>query len=348
MTTSSNEFLGELRLGRRLATRGQVAAGGLAILAGLLFLLAGPALALVGLWAALAGVLAGIVLGLTLLSVVELLGGSGERGGTYVLIHETIGGLGAFLAGWSILAGSAGLGVMLVRAAASHLLLLFPTFRLQATDIALGLLGLLILAELLQITPRRVLLWPAMVLLLTALAFVVLSALPRLDLGLYRSGPAVGLGQLMRSAAWLVAGYAAFESLLASRRQIRDPGHDLAPALFGALIFGGLAFGIIMFLTPGRERRGATRVRCADAGSGQGQFPALVGTPVAGCDCPAPGVERLPDGGGSTDARSQPRWGLAGRPGPHSRPLSHAAAAVRRAGRAHNPVDPLGADAVAD
>ena len=31
----------------------------------------------------------------------------------------------------------------------------------------------------------------------------------------------------MRPVTWLVAGYIAFESLLASRRQIRDPGQDL-------------------------------------------------------------------------------------------------------------------------
>jgi uncharacterized hydrophobic protein (TIGR00271 family) len=251
MTASTDEFLGELRVGRQLATRGQVAAGGLIVLMGLLFLLAGPTMTLVGPWTALAGVLAGIVLGLTLLSALEMLGGSGERGGTYVLIQETLGGAGAFLAGWSILAASTALSATLVRAAASHVLLLFPTFQVQATDVALALFGILVLAELFQLTPRRPLLWPLTVVLLTVLAFVVLSTLPRVDFELYRSAPPISLGDLMRSVAWLVAGYIAFEAMLASRRQIRDPGRNLAPALLGTLIFGGLAFAVTMLVTAG-------------------------------------------------------------------------------------------------
>lgn len=88
MTASTEEFLGELRLGRQLTTPRQVAAGGLTILVGLPFLLAGRIETLAGARAALASALAGIVLGLTLLSVLELLGGNGERGGTHILIHE--------------------------------------------------------------------------------------------------------------------------------------------------------------------------------------------------------------------------------------------------------------------
>ncbi|MFQ5593555.1 MAG: DUF389 domain-containing protein [Anaerolineae bacterium] len=254
MTAPTDEFLGELRLGRRLATRGQVAAGGLAILTGLIFLVADPAVSLVGPRAALASVLAGVVLGLTLLSVVELLGGSGERGGTYVLIHESLGGLGAFLAGWSILAGSAGLSGALAQIAATHLLLLFPALQLPPNQIALALFGILILVELFQLLPRRPLLWPLIVALLMVLAFLILSAIPRIDVELYRSAPAVGLGDLMRSVAWLAVGYIAFEAVLASRRQVRDPGRNLPPAIVAVLIFGGLAFAVATLVAAGVSR----------------------------------------------------------------------------------------------
>lgn len=254
MTASTDEFLGELRLGRRLVTRGQVAAGGLAIVAGLLFLVAGPAISLVGPRAALTSVLAGLLLGLTLLSGVELLGGSGERGGTYVLIRETLGGVGAFLAGWSILAGSAGLSGALAQIAASHLLLLFPALQLPATQIALALFGILILVELFQLLPRQALLWPLTVALLTALAGLMLSVLPRIDFDLYRSAPAVGLGDLMRSVAWLAVGYIAFEAVLASRRQVRDPGHNLPPALLVVLVVSSLAFAVTTLVAAGLNR----------------------------------------------------------------------------------------------
>ncbi|MFQ6015684.1 MAG: amino acid permease [Anaerolineae bacterium] len=251
MTANTDEFLGELRLGRQLTTTGQVAAGGLALMAALLFLLAGPIMPLVGPRAALASMLAAIVLGLTLLNVLELLAGSGRRGGTYVLIQETLGGPGAFLAGWSILAGSVALGAALARATASHLLFLDPTVQVPVAYVALVLFGVLILVQLFQVLPRRPLLWPLMVILLMALAVVVLSTVPRLDPQLYRSAPPLDLGDLVRSVAWLTAGYIALEALLASRRQIREPGQHLPPALLATLLIGSLAFAVTVLVTAG-------------------------------------------------------------------------------------------------
>ena len=143
MGEQSDRFLGELRIGRELTTSRQVAAVGLAVVAGLLVLLSGQAMQLIGSWAALAGVLAAVVLGLTLLNVLELLGGSGERGGTYMLIQETLGGWGAYLAGWSVLAGCLALSGALARTAGDHLLLLFPSLPLPPVAIPGFPLGLM-------------------------------------------------------------------------------------------------------------------------------------------------------------------------------------------------------------
>jgi amino acid transporter len=251
MSAHTDEFLGELRLGRRLTTVGQVAAGGLAIAAGLLFLLSGPAMTLIGPQAALAGVLAGIVLGLTLLSVRELLGGSGERGGTYILIQETLGGWGAFIAGWSILSGCIALSAALAQATAGHFVLLFPSIQVPSTAIALAIFAILVLVQLFQVLPRRTLLWPVVVILLIALAVIVLTVLPRVSPRVYRTTPASDLRDLMRSTAWLAASYAALEAILASRRQIRDPGHHLSPAMLGVLLVGSLVFAAITLVGAG-------------------------------------------------------------------------------------------------
>ena len=251
MSAHTDEFLGELRLGRRLTTVGQVAAGGLAIAAGLLFLLSGPAMTLIGPQAALAGVLAGIVLGLTLLSVRELLGGSGERGGTYILIQETLGGWGAFIAGWSILSGCIALSAALAQATAGHFLLLFPSIQVPSTAIALAIFAVLVLVQLFQVLPRRTLLWPVVVILLIALAVIVLTVLPRVSPRVFRTTPASDLRDLMRAVAWLAASYAVLEAILASRRQIRDPGHHLSPAMLGVLLVGSLVFAAITLVGAG-------------------------------------------------------------------------------------------------
>lgn len=251
MTVRTEEFLGELRLGRQLTSSGQVAAGGAAILGGLLFVLVGRVTSLTGAWAGLAGLVAGIALGLNLLNLLELLGGSGERGGTYVLIHETLGGLAAFVAGWSILAGSLMLSAALALATADHVLLLFPALQAPAPQIALILLMILALTQLLQLLPGRPLLRPVLVVLAVAGAIAILSTLHQVDTQRYGAYPTITPGDLTRSGAWLMAGYLIFEAMLASRRQMREPRRHLPVAMFGTLIAGSLTFALLGLVAAG-------------------------------------------------------------------------------------------------
>jgi uncharacterized hydrophobic protein (TIGR00271 family) len=80
---------------------------------------------------------------------------------------------------------------------------------------------------------------------------VVLSTLPSLEPRLLRSTGSVGLGDLMRSVAWLASGYAAVEAILASRRQVRNPSRDLPPAMLAVLLLGSVAFAILALVTRG-------------------------------------------------------------------------------------------------
>ncbi len=250
---SDTEFLGELRLGRYLASTAQVAAAGLSLVTALLFLLAGPLISLVGPAAALASLLAGFVLTLTLLSVLELLGGSGDEGGTYVLVQQTLGGLGALLVGWGILGGSAALVAALSRSAAQHLQFLFPTLRLSTAAIAAALLAALFLAQWLPALFSRSWRWPVLGTLLAALLLGLLTSLPHFHSPFSAPTPTLRPGNLMQAVGLLAAAYAAFEALLASRQATWEPRRHLPRAIAGNLAALVLIFALVILLGAGLD-----------------------------------------------------------------------------------------------
>lgn len=253
MTKLHEEFLGELRLGRQLTTVSQIAARGAVILTGLLILLTDQTLALLGKIAPLAGLLVVVVIGLTLLSVIELFGGSRERGGTYILVQEILGGVFAFLTGWSLLAASLGLAAALVREAAAHLLILIPADQLSIAIIAIAIIGMVIIMQLFQVLPRRLDLKSVALFLLISIGLMVLVSLPRFSLQVIRARPNGEFAGLDYGLASLSVIYVAFEALLASRRQVRDPGKEMPKALFGILVFAGLALCLVFAVLLGLE-----------------------------------------------------------------------------------------------
>jgi uncharacterized hydrophobic protein (TIGR00271 family) len=106
-TDTQEAFLGELRFGRRLTRLSQVMRVGVLLIVGLALLFGGPLEARLGSQTLMAGLISLAAVALSLLSVMELLGGSTERGGSYGLVFETLGGLPSFLTGWSSLATTA-------------------------------------------------------------------------------------------------------------------------------------------------------------------------------------------------------------------------------------------------
>jgi uncharacterized hydrophobic protein (TIGR00271 family) len=248
---SKEEFLGELRLGRKLTTAGQTAAGGVAILLGLLFLVTQPLLTLSNALAPLAGLLAIILIGMTLASVIELLGGSSERGGTYTLVEGTIGGLISFLTGWSILAGSLVLVAALLRTIANRLLTMIPLGNLSPEILALLIFIPLTLIQLFQLFPKQVRLRTLVFPLIGLLLIAVLTMLPQVDLGVFRFAAPVPLSAINQSVGLLGISYAAFEALLISRRQIYDPGRHLPDAIIRTLLIGGAIFISTWFVIAG-------------------------------------------------------------------------------------------------
>ena len=253
MSKLREEFLGELRLGRQLATVSQIAARGAVILIGTLILLTDQTLALLGRIAPLAGFLVAVVIGLSLLSIIELFGGSRERGGTYSLVHEILGGVFSFLTGWSLLAASLCLVGALAREAAAQLLILISADGMSVSVVAIVIIAVTIIMQLFQVLPGRLDLRSVTLLLLVAIGLVLLFALPRFSSQAFRARPSGEFSVLDHGVASLSVIYVAFESLLASRRQVRDPSRDLPAALFSTLVFAGVAFPLVFFTLLGLE-----------------------------------------------------------------------------------------------
>ena len=230
-------FLGELRFARRLTDVRGVLAMALGLLVGLPLLFGGQLESGLGSGTLTAGLVAVLAAGLTLLTVLELLGGSSERGGIYGLVAETVGGLPAFLAGWAMTASAALLAAGLVVAAAAALAeALGPG--LASWPIALTLLAGLSLRQLFRLTRLRVSTDLLVGLALLVLSGLVVAYLLVADLGPLLSARDPVAPELWRQAGRLAVGFIVIEALLASRRQIQRGGGLLRRALSAALLLG--------------------------------------------------------------------------------------------------------------
>lgn len=246
MTESEPEdFLGEIRLGHGLTRFQQVVARGAIVVLGLLVLVTPRALQLTGRVTAGAALLAAGLLALTIMNIMELLAGSSERGGTYTLIHETLGGMGGFLEGWVMFAGHLFLTAAFMQAAAEHAAGLLPGWSGASAWLGVGLLFLMAVVQLFRLLPRRDLLWPLSALLFLGLLLISLHA--RLG-GSLPAAPAAGSREFLHVSAWIAATYAALESVMAVRRQIRNPEQHLVRALFTTAMGSGLLFAAAAFL----------------------------------------------------------------------------------------------------
>lgn len=231
MKKDIDNFLGEIRLAKKISTGGQAATSGLAIIAGLMFLLgSNSSIQLENSQAIFAALLACFILGLTLINVLELIAGSGDLGGTYGLIQETTGGIGAFLAGWSIFLATIAVAAVLAKNAGSLLVLYFPSSNQTANLLALAFIAVLILIQVFQILPSKKPLWLLIALLLTVAIFMSIHAQMHLKMPELAPQPRVRNPGLLQAIALLAIGYLPFEAILSSRRQMRNPSRLLPTA----------------------------------------------------------------------------------------------------------------------
>jgi len=243
MNRSGEDFLGELRLGRKLKTVPQAASAGILITLGLVILLADPLLKGLGTKAPFVPLLALLLFTLNLLNVLEMLAGSGDRGGAYTLVYEVLGGWGAMLTGAAILAGALAVTAALTRLAVLELSGFAFFAALPASILAAGFLTLLLLVQFFHIDPARISFRLLVLPLLAALLFEIVTSLTRINLDVFRR-PVFELEGTARAAALMATGYLAFEALFSERRQVRAALRVIPRAL--VLILGVLT--ILSFL----------------------------------------------------------------------------------------------------
>jgi uncharacterized hydrophobic protein (TIGR00271 family) len=256
MIEGEDEFLGELRVGRLITSIPRAAATGLVLTPGLVLLLAVRSVDLLGIKSTIATALMVVVLALTLLNILELLGGSSERGGTSTLVHESLGGFSGFLSGWSLLAGSLALVAIFSRVLGEELLVLLPSLPLDPSMIGSILVFILIVVQIFRFLAGRGWLQLIVMTMLLVVVGIFISVLPKLDSALYQGTSAISSGGLMRGTAWLVMTYICIEAVMTSRRLIQDFTRRLPSILlwvllvsailliFGQIVVAGLGSGV--------------------------------------------------------------------------------------------------------
>jgi uncharacterized hydrophobic protein (TIGR00271 family) len=211
---NNEDFVGVLRLGRWLRTSRQIIAPWLALVLGLTLLIIEffmPAAT-----QRLPGVelLVAVVLGFSLLSILELLGGSSELGGTYLLTQETLGGVLGFMSGWGLLLGSAAFSATMIIAAAQLVTDVVPLGSFPAILVPTVITLVIIVGQIFQLTPRRLPLWLVTfgLGLLWALLFIFQPQLVRLG-----SDPSTSL---TLTSIRLTIAYLGIEAVMTMRGQI--------------------------------------------------------------------------------------------------------------------------------
>jgi uncharacterized hydrophobic protein (TIGR00271 family) len=246
MTETPEDFLGELRLSRQLRTTWQVAVVGLAIALGITLIVPARIVNLSGWLSTTPALLAVLIMGLTLLNILELLGGSNERGGTSTLVHEALGGSAGFLSGWTLVGGLVALTAAMLTSLGESLTALNPALRTWPAWFAAGSYLLLVLINIFHLLPGRESLTPFVTLLLFILIVLVLSTIP----GLTAPPPSVPPSKhLLRAVAWSFTLFAGVEAVLSSRRRIMHASSRLPRGLLVLLLLSGLLVGLLTSLS---------------------------------------------------------------------------------------------------
>ncbi|MGA9531857.1 MAG: universal stress protein, partial [Anaerolineales bacterium] len=222
----------------------------LAMLLGVSLLLGSPLEGRLGRSNVVSALIAALAIGVTGLSVLELLGGSSERAGSYGLVHETVGGIASFLCGWSLTAGAALLAASLIQAAANTIAVGVGV-PLWSLPIAFGLLFLLLISLILPFDRSRRLRNGFVVVSAVALAVLLLVAAAQLGWTWPATARSPDAGDLWREAARLSVLYFGFEVVLAARRQLRRDAPTMGRAIGASIGLGVVVFGLPLLLTAG-------------------------------------------------------------------------------------------------
>ncbi|MFP3854694.1 MAG: universal stress protein [Anaerolineales bacterium] len=202
-------------------------------------------------------ILAAIGLSLTLLEIFELIGGSSERGGTFDLVAETMGGIASILTGWSLLAAE----TLLVAA------LILPAWQLVQAGFNLLLpnwLGGLLLLSVLSITQlfpfdrRRRFRNLLASLMILGLAAIMIGAVLSPGWRFPEMTGSLSATDLWRGAARLGFMYLMLESGLVARRQMRRERVSIIGSMLWVMAAGSVLVGLGYLAVAGLWPEGST------------------------------------------------------------------------------------------
>lgn len=222
--------MSEIRFSRGLGLRQVIARGAGVMVVVTTLVLMGDVIAAMGPLAPLAFLPVLLLLALNLLGYVELALRGPRRGGAYVLVEEAEGGALGFLTGWALtLAGlglcgllAHGFGVQLSILLRDHLALVVP-----AWPWAISLILFVAVNNSLGTREGQRGLLTALVALVGVLLFLLLLALPQVDLARYRGGPQ-NWGDTL---SLLVVGFVGLELTASLQSEMRQQERSVPRAL---------------------------------------------------------------------------------------------------------------------
>jgi APA family basic amino acid/polyamine antiporter len=227
----------------------------LAILLALaVFTLQGSAMAAAGPAAAVSYLLVGAVVGLTLLSYVELLASSGREGGAYVLLSEATGGPAAFLTGWAVLLGGLLLCALLALGFAASVGAIGEVYLgmrlpqpLVAALLTLALAVYNVLGGWSHRRARDIATWAAF----AALLLLCVLCLPRIELANYRPFSPHGYLGIQSGLSLLLIGFLALETVPLTVSEIREPKRAIPQSFFATAALGTFLCVVVTLVAGG-------------------------------------------------------------------------------------------------
>lgn len=264
------------RLQRRLTTRDAVAVGLGSMLGAGVFVVWAPAAAVAGWWLLAGLAVAAVVAWCNATSTAALAVHLPVSGGAYAFGRDRLGPWSGFLAGWAFVVGKTASCAAMALTVGAYL---WPE---QARFVALGAVLLLVAVDAAGITRTARVTRVLLALTLTALAAVVLSALPA------GAAPATatvgGPNGVLTAAGLLFFAFAGYARIATLAEEVRDPQRTIPRAVSVALGLAVVVYavvGVVVLVVLGPAGLAGSVAPLADAVR-SGPVPALAWVATAG------------------------------------------------------------------
>ncbi len=226
-----------------------------ALIGGGIFVLSGRMVNLLGAQAIYVYIIALIAVVFTALSYAELATTYLKEGGGYTYVKELIGGLPAFLTGWSIVSGSIVACALYALGFGEYFVSLFP-YRLAGLDdipyiaifISIVLIGLNIRSVKKTVTAESTI----TLLKILILLLIIIVAVPKINPHLLSAIPFEGGAfPILRSVSLIYISFFGFEVIASANEEIKEPEKRIPRAILLSLLIATLIYLLIIGVLAG-------------------------------------------------------------------------------------------------